>query len=55
MFRDGPLHWETAVADLLAQFENWMLLVHFNGADWIRQHWVEMFSTKSGREIREVR
>ena len=30
--RDGPLHWETAVADFLATFKNWLLLVNFDTA-----------------------
>ena len=40
--RDGPLHWETAVAVLLATFENWLPVVNFDNAEWIRRQWVEM-------------
>jgi hypothetical protein len=41
--RDGPLHWETAVADFLETFETWLPLENFNNAEWIRRQWVEMF------------
>jgi len=41
--RDTPLHWETAVAEFLATFKNWLPLVNFDNAQWIRQQWVEMF------------
>jgi len=50
--RDGPLHWETAVADFLATFETWLPLVNFDNAEWIRQQWVEMFLKKCASEIR---
>jgi len=33
--RDGPLHWETAVADFLETFETWLPLANFNDAEWI--------------------
>jgi len=36
-FRDGPRHWETAVADYFATFENWLPLVNFDNAEWICQ------------------
>jgi len=35
--RDGPLHWETAVADFLATFEPCLPLVNFDNAEWIRR------------------
>jgi len=41
--RDGPLRWETAVADFLETFETWLPLEHFDNAEWIRRLWVEMF------------
>jgi hypothetical protein len=53
--RDGPLHWETAVADFLATFETWLPLVNFDNAEWIRRQWVEMFLKKCASEIREAR
>jgi len=33
--RDGPLHWETAVADCLQTFETWLPLNIFDNAEWI--------------------
>jgi len=53
--RDGPLHWETAVTDFVATFENWLPLVNFDIAEWIRWQWVEMFSKKCASEIQEAR
>ena len=53
--QDGPLHWETAVADCLVAFENWLLLVNFHNAQSIRWQWVENFLKKFASEIREVR
>ena len=53
--RDGPLHWESAVADFLVTFENGLPLVNFNNAEWIRRQWVEMFLKKCAIEIREAR
>jgi len=35
--RDGPLHWEMAVADFLETFESWLPLDNFDNAKWIRQ------------------
>jgi len=48
---DGPLRLETAVRDFLATFENWLPLVNFDNAEWLRRQWVEMFSKKCAREI----
>jgi len=53
--RDGPLHWETAVADFLETFESWLPLDNFDNAEWIRQQWVEMFLKKCASEIWEAR
>jgi len=53
--RDGLLHWETAVADILATFENWLLLVNFNNVEWICGQWVEMILNKCASEIRKAR
>ena len=53
--RDGPLHWETAVADVFETFETWLLLDNFDNAEWIRRQWVEMFLKKCASEIREAR
>ena len=53
--RDGPLHWETAVADFWETFETWLLLEKFNNAEWFRQQWVEMFLKKCASEVREAR
>jgi hypothetical protein len=30
--QDGPLHWETAVADFLVTFKTWLLVVNFDNA-----------------------
>jgi hypothetical protein len=53
--RDGPLHWETAVADFLETFETWLPLEDFDNADWIRRQWVKMFSKKCASKVREPR
>jgi len=53
--RNGPLHWETAVADFLETFETWLLLENFDNAQWIRRQWVEMFLKKCASEVREAR
>jgi len=53
--RDGPLHWETAVADFLATFKTWLPSVNFDNAEWIRRQWVEMFLKKCASKIREAR
>jgi len=53
--RDGPLHWEMAVADFLETFEVWLPRDHFDNAEWIRRQWVEMFLKKCASEIREAR
>jgi len=53
--REGPLHWETAVADCFATFENWLPLVNFDNSEWIRRLWVEMLLKKCASEIREAR
>ena len=53
--RDGPLHWETVVAEFLETFETWLPLENFDNAEWIRQQWVEMFLKKCASEVREAR
>jgi len=53
--RNGPLHWETAVADFLETFETWLPLENFDNAEWIRRQWVEMFLKKCASEVREAR
>ena len=55
LVRDGPLHWEMVVADLMATFENWLQTVSFNHAELIRQQWVEMVLKNCASEIRESR
>jgi len=52
---DIPLHWEMAVADLLATFENWLPLFNFHNAEWIRRRLVEMFLMTCESEIAEAR
>jgi len=39
---DAPLQWETAVADFLVTFENWLPLDNFDHAKWIKPQWVAM-------------
>jgi len=53
--RDGTLHWETAVADFLETFEQWLPLEDFNNAEWIRRQWVQMFLKKCASEVWEAR
>jgi len=53
--RNGPLHWETAVAEFLETFETWLPLENFHNAEWIRRQRVEMFWKKCAREVREPR
>jgi hypothetical protein len=52
---DGPLHWETAVADFFETFETWLPLDNFDNAEWIRWQWVQMFLKKCASEIWEAR
>jgi hypothetical protein len=53
--RDGPLHWETAVADFLETFETWLPLDNFDNAEWIHHQWVERFLKKCASKTREAR
>ena len=53
--RDGPLHWETAVADFLETFQKWLPLENFDNAEWIRQQWVEMILKTCASEVGEGR
>jgi len=53
--RDGPLHCETVVADLLETFEDQLLLVNFDNAEWIHWQWVEIGLKKCASTIRKVR
>jgi len=52
---DIPLHWETAVADHLATFENCLPLINFHNAEWICRRLVEMFLITCESEIAEAR
>ena len=52
--RDGLLHREMVVADIIATFEIRLRLVNFDDAEWIRQQWVEMFLNKYASAIREA-
>jgi len=53
--RNGPLHWESAVAEFLETFETWLPLENFHNAEWIRRQRVEMFWKKCASEVREPR
>jgi hypothetical protein len=52
--RDGPLHWEMAVTDLLVTFQNRLPLDNFDNARWIHQQWVEMWLKKCASKIQEA-
>ena len=39
--RDGHLHRETVVTDLLATFESWVPLVNLHNVEWIRRQWLK--------------
>jgi len=52
---DGPLHWETVVADFLETFEKWLPLENFDNAKWIWWQWVVIFLKKCASEVREAR
>ena len=49
------LHWETEVTDFLATFENWLTLLNFDNAEWIRWQSVEMFFNECASEIQEAK
>jgi len=53
--KDGPLHWEMAVADLLETFENWLPLEDFYKAEWNQRQWVEMVLKTCASEVWEAR
>jgi hypothetical protein len=53
--RDGPPHWERAVADFLERFETKFPFDNFDNAEWIPRQWVEMFLKKCPSKIREPR
>jgi len=52
---DGPLQWETVVADLLETLDMWLPLETFDNAEWIQPQWVEMVLKKCSSEVREAR
>jgi hypothetical protein len=52
--RDGPLHWEKAVADFLRTFKTWLPLENFDNAQWIWRQWAEMFWKTCASKVREV-
>jgi hypothetical protein len=53
--RDGPLHWEMAVADFLETFEKWLPLENFANAKWIRRQWEETFRKTCASKVRMVK
>jgi len=55
LLRDGPLHWETVVADDLQTFESRLPLKNIDNAEWNRRQWVEMFLKKCVSEVQEAR
>jgi len=52
---DGPLHWETGVADCSVTFKTWLPLENFDNAEWICWQWVEMFLKKCASEVQGAR
>jgi len=52
---DGPLHWETAVAAILNNFETLLAVENFDNTQWIRRQWVEMFLTRCAIEVLDGR
>jgi hypothetical protein len=55
LLRDGLLHREMAVADLLETFETRLHLENFNNVDRIWEQWVGMLLKKFAREVREAK
>jgi hypothetical protein len=53
--RDGPLLWETAVADVLETFETWLPLENLENTKWIQRQLVVMFLKKCASEVQEAR
>jgi len=53
--RDGPPRWETAVADFLVTFENWLRFEIFDNAKWNQRPQVEKFLMKCASEVWEPR
>jgi len=53
--RDGPLHWEMAVANRLQTFKTWLRSETFDSAKWIWWQWFEMFLKKCASEVWEAR
>jgi len=49
--QDGPLYWETAVADILETFKTWLPLENFYNAECIQQQWVVMCLKKCASKI----
>jgi len=53
--RDGSLHWETAVANVMETFETWLPWEKIDTAELIRWQWVEMIWKKCAGAVREER
>jgi hypothetical protein len=53
--RDGPLHWETPVAEFLETFKTWLSWENVDNAKCIRWQWVEMFLNKYASKVWEAR
>jgi len=53
--RDGPLHWEMIVGDLLETLETWLPVENFDNAEWIRRQWVGMFLKKCESAVWQTR
>jgi len=52
--REAPQHWETAVADVLVTFKNWLALEKFYNAKWIERQWVQIIGKQSASEVRNA-
>jgi len=53
--RDGSLHWEMVVADILETFGTWLPVENFDNAKCIWRQWVAMFLMKCASEVWEAR
>jgi len=52
--RQSPLHWDMAVAEILATFEDWLLMDSFNSAEWIPVQWFGLWLKICASEIQEA-
>jgi hypothetical protein len=53
--RDGTLHLERAVADILETFKTWLHLENFDNGKWICHQWVEMHLKECASKVWKAR